>query len=96
MKRIVFTVSEEFLEVIEIAMSKFGLSTRAEFFRHAALLFLQQVNLLGAEGDNIAMAAGDSEEQVSDFQAQQKELVEFIERYNREHGTNFPLPPTYK
>jgi hypothetical protein len=93
MKRVVFTVSEELLDIVEEAIMKLGLSTRAEFFKHSALVFLQQTGFLGGANSQPQINAPTEEEVMADeFDEHQKKLAEFLTNYNREHGTNFPLP----
>lgn len=94
MKKVVFTISEELMETVEIAIRKFGFATRAEFYRHAALVFLQQTGLLSEKGEHSA-TVHQPEEELSDFEAHQKELAEFLMKYNKENGTDLPLPPGY-
>ena len=100
MKRVVFTISEELVETIELAIHKFGFATRAEFYRHSALFFLQQAGLLGGQGlQETSKSMEDMlppKEQISEHAAYQKELAEFLMKYNEEHDTDLPLPLGYK
>jgi len=41
MKKMLFKISNELTEQIDEAVNRWGFSTRAEFFRHAAIEFLR-------------------------------------------------------